>query len=123
MPTTLTDLDTVRKLEPVAERHLEQHLRKAWHPQDYVPWDDGRNFAAMGGVDWEPGQSELAEVARTAMVTNLRTEDNLPSYHREISESLSLGGSGAPGRGAGPQRRIVMRLSCATIWSLARATR
>jgi acyl-[acyl-carrier-protein] desaturase len=92
--TELTDLDILRELEPVAERHLEEHLRKAkaWNPHDYVPWDDGRNFAAMGGIDWEPGQSKLSEVARTAMVTNLLTEDNLPSYHREISDSFSLDG-------------------------------
>ncbi|MFI7664931.1 acyl-ACP desaturase [Nocardia sp. NPDC049526] len=94
MTTALTDLDILRELEPVAERHLDEHLRKAkaWHPHDYVPWDDGRNFAAMGGIDWDPEQSLLPEVARTAMVTNLLTEDNLPSYHREISESFSLDG-------------------------------
>ncbi|WP_329410868.1 acyl-ACP desaturase [Nocardia vinacea] len=94
MTTALTDLDILRELEPVAERHLDEHLRKAkaWHPHDYVPWDDGRNFAAMGGIDWDPEQSRLSQVARTAMVTNLLTEDNLPSYHREISESFSLDG-------------------------------
>ncbi|WP_040700947.1 acyl-ACP desaturase [Nocardia vinacea] len=94
MTTALTDLDILRELEPVAERHLDEHLRKAkaWHPHDYVPWDDGRNFAAMGGIDWDPEQSRLSEVACTAMVTNLLTEDNLPSYHREISESFSLDG-------------------------------
>ncbi|MFI7000871.1 acyl-ACP desaturase [Nocardia sp. NPDC050175] len=94
MTTALTDRDILRELEPVAERLLNDHLRKArdWNPHDYVPWDDGRNFAAMGGMDWEPGQSKLTEVARTAMVTNLLTEDNLPSYHREISDSFSLDG-------------------------------
>ncbi|MFC9894875.1 acyl-ACP desaturase [Nocardia sp. NPDC127579] len=94
MPSSLTDLDILRELEPTAERLLEDHLRKAkdWNPHDYVPWDDGRNFAALGGVDWEPEQSRLSEVARTAMVTNLLTEDNLPSYHREIADSFSLDG-------------------------------
>ncbi|WP_062989567.1 acyl-ACP desaturase [Nocardia anaemiae] len=94
MTTAMTDLDILRELEPVAECHLDEHLRKAkaWHPHDYVPWDDGRNFAAMGGLDWAPEQSKLSEVARIAMVTNLLTEDNLPSYHREISESFSLDG-------------------------------
>jgi acyl-[acyl-carrier-protein] desaturase len=90
----LTDIDILRELEPVAERNLDDHLRKArsWNPHDYVPWDDGRNFAAMGGIDWEPGQSVLSEVAQIAMVTNLLTEDNLPSYHREIADSFSLDG-------------------------------
>ncbi|MEV6257640.1 acyl-ACP desaturase [Nocardia sp. NPDC051929] len=94
MTTALTDRDILRELEPTAERLLNDHLRKAksWNPHDYVPWDDGRNFAALGGIDWEPGQSALSEVAQTAMITNLLTEDNLPSYHREISESFSLDG-------------------------------
>ncbi|MEV0764833.1 acyl-ACP desaturase [Nocardia sp. NPDC050435] len=94
MPSSLTDLDILRELEPAAERLLEDHLRKAksWNPHDYVPWDDGRNFAALGGEDWAPGQSRLSELARVAMVTNLLTEDNLPSYHREISDSFSLDG-------------------------------
>ncbi|PXX70718.1 fatty acid desaturase [Nocardia tenerifensis] len=94
MTTALTDRDILRELEPVAERLLNDHLRKAkaWNPHDYVPWDEGRNFAALGGMDWEPGQSRLSEVARTAMVTNLLTEDNLPSYHREISETFTLDG-------------------------------
>ncbi|MBF6327832.1 acyl-ACP desaturase [Nocardia transvalensis] len=94
MTIAMTDRDILRELEPVAERHLEEHLRKAktWNPHDYVPWDDGRNFEALGGIDWEPGQSGLSEVARVAMVTNLLTEDNLPSYHREIAESFGLDG-------------------------------
>ncbi|WP_039797928.1 acyl-ACP desaturase [Nocardia araoensis] len=92
MTTALSDRDILRELEPTAERLLDDHLRKAksWNPHDYVPWDDGRNFAALGGIDWEPGQSALSEVAQTAMITNLLTEDNLPSYHREISEAFSL---------------------------------
>ncbi|MFI2283288.1 acyl-ACP desaturase [Nocardia beijingensis] len=94
MTTALSDRDILRELEPTAERLLNDHLRKAksWNPHDYVPWDDGRNFAALGGIDWEPGQSTLSEVAQTAMITNLLTEDNLPSYHREISDSFSLDG-------------------------------
>ncbi|WP_460726841.1 acyl-ACP desaturase [Nocardia heshunensis] len=83
------------ELEPVAEANLNRHLSlaKEWHPHDYVPWDEGRNFAAMGGNDWEPGQSRLGEVARAAMVTNLLTEDNLPSYHRLISDAFSRDGA------------------------------
>ncbi|MGW4247331.1 acyl-ACP desaturase [Nocardia sp. NPDC004722] len=83
------------ELEPVAEANLNRHLSlaKEWHPHDYVPWDEGRNFAAMDGIDWEPGQSRLGEVARAAMVTNLLTEDNLPSYHRLISDAFSRDGA------------------------------
>ncbi|UAK31556.1 acyl-ACP desaturase [Nocardia asteroides] len=94
MTTALSDREILRELEPTAERLLNHHLRKAksWNPHDYVPWDEGRNFAALGGIDWKPGQSRLSEVAQTAMITNLLTEDNLPSYHRKISESFSLDG-------------------------------
>jgi len=91
----MTDRDLLRELEPTAGTLLDDHLRKArpWNPHDYVPWDEGRNFADLGGIDWEPGQSRLSEVARVAMVTNLLTEDNLPSYHREIAETFGLDGA------------------------------
>ena len=58
---------------------------KNWHPHDYVPWTDGKNFAYLGGEDWDLTQSKLGHAARAAMYVNLLTEDNLPSYHREIS--------------------------------------
>ncbi|WP_306360552.1 acyl-ACP desaturase [Nocardia sp. CC227C] len=95
MTKDLTQLEILIALEPVAEQNLNRHLSMAkdWHPHDYVPWDEGRNFAAMGGVDWDPEQSKLSEVAKVAMVTNLLTEDNLPSYHREISENFSMDGA------------------------------
>src|SRR5262249_36521287 len=38
---------------------------------------------------WDLSQSRLSDVARAAMITNLLTEDNLPSYHREIAENFS----------------------------------
>ncbi len=113
--TALTDREILLELEPVAERHLNKHLRHAedWNPHDYVPWDEGRNFAAMGGIDWEPEQSSLSEVARAAMVTNLLTEDNLPSYHREITDTLGMDGAWGTwvGRWTAEENRhaIVMR--------------
>ena len=115
MTRVLTQLELLRELEPVAEANLDRHLSMAkdWHPHDYVPWDEGRNFAAMGGVDWEPEQSKLDEVAKAAMITNLLTEDNLPSYHREIAESFSRDGAWGTwvGRWTAEENRhgIVMR--------------
>jgi len=90
----LTDTQLLHELEPVAERLLNRHLAlfKEWHPHDYVPWSDGRNFYALDGQDWEPGQSRLSDVAQVAMVQNLLTEDNLPSYHREIVMNFSMDG-------------------------------
>jgi acyl-[acyl-carrier-protein] desaturase len=92
MAKPLTDLELIRELEPVAAAGLNQHLAatKNWHPHDYVPWSEGGNYAALGGRDWDAEQSRLCEVARLAMVTNLLTEDNLPSYHRAIAEHFSI---------------------------------
>ncbi|MEC3956752.1 acyl-ACP desaturase [Nocardia sp. CDC153] len=95
MARSLTQLELLMELEPIAEQNVNRHLSMAkdWNPHDYVPWDLGRNFAAMDGVDWEPEQSQLSEVAKAAMITNLLTEDNLPSYHREIAENFSQDGA------------------------------
>ncbi|MEV0104188.1 acyl-ACP desaturase, partial [Nocardia sp. NPDC050789] len=115
MTRELTQYQILRELEPVAEENLNRHLSMAkdWHPHDYVPWDEGRNFAAMGGEDWDPSQSTLSEVAKVSMITNLLTEDNLPSYHREIAENFSQDGAWGTwvGRWTAEENRhgIVMR--------------
>ena len=92
MAKPLTDLQLIRELEPVAEAGFNQHLAstKNWNPHDYVPWSEGTDYGALGGADWTPDQSGLSELARVAMITNLLTEDNLPSYHRAIAEHFSL---------------------------------
>ena len=101
--TTLESADTRRgvearllhELEPVVAENLERHLRlaKPWHPHDYVPWSRGRDFAFLGGTDWRPEDSPLDPVAQTAMTVNLLTEDNLPSYHREIATRFGRDGA------------------------------
>mgnify|MGYP003609176709 CR=1 FL=1 len=95
MSRVLTDVELLGELEQIAEDNLNRHLSMSaeWHPHDYVPWDQGRNFAALGGVDWDPEQSQLNDVARAAMITNLLTEDNLPSYHHQAAEYFSLDGA------------------------------
>jgi acyl-[acyl-carrier-protein] desaturase len=95
MSKDLTDLQLLQELEPVVERNINRHLsmRKDWNPHDYIPWSDGKNYYALGGQDWEPGQSQLSEVAQVAMVQNLLTEDNLPSYHREIAMNFGMDGA------------------------------
>ncbi len=74
-------------LEPTVAANLDRHLAvaKSWMPHDYIPWSRGKDFAMLGGEDWRPEDSPLDPVARTAMIVNLLTEDNLPSYHREIA--------------------------------------
>ncbi|WP_197378668.1 acyl-ACP desaturase [Mycolicibacterium mengxianglii] len=94
MSKDLTDLQLLHELEPVVEKNINRHMsmRKDWNPHDYIPWSEGKNWYALGGQDWEPGQSKLSEIAQTAMVQNLLTEDNLPSYHREIAMNFSMDG-------------------------------
>jgi acyl-[acyl-carrier protein] desaturase len=95
MAQDLTDLQLLHELEPVVEKNLNRHLsmRKDWNPHDYIPWSDGKNYYAMGGQDWDPDQSRLSEVAQVSMLQNLLTEDNLPSYHREIAMNFSMDGA------------------------------
>jgi acyl-[acyl-carrier-protein] desaturase len=92
MAKDLSDLQLLRELSPVVEQNINRHLlmRKDWNPHDYIPWSDGKNFYALGGQDWDPSQSKLSEIAQTAMVQNLLTEDNLPSYHREIAMNFHM---------------------------------
>ena len=94
MSTDLTDLQLLHELEPVVEDNINRHMRmrKDWNPHDYVPWSDGKNYYALGGQDWDPDQSKLSEVAQVSMLQNLLTEDNLPSYHREIAMNFSMDG-------------------------------
>jgi acyl-[acyl-carrier-protein] desaturase len=85
----------LRDLESTAEDNLNRHLSAAkdWMPHEYVPWGQGRDFADLGGQAWEPEQSRVSPVARTALEVNLLTEDNLPSYHREIERSFGRDGA------------------------------
>jgi acyl-[acyl-carrier-protein] desaturase len=87
--------DLLYELEPVVAENLERHIKlaKPWMPHDYVPWAQGRDFAFLGGEDWRPEDSKLDPVAKTAMIVNLLTEDNLPSYHREIATRFGRDGA------------------------------
>jgi acyl-[acyl-carrier-protein] desaturase len=79
----MDDRDLLGELEPVVGQLLERHLSmaKEWFPHDYIPWSLGRDFDKE---PWTPDQSRLTGVAQVAFEVNLLTEDNLPSYHREI---------------------------------------
>jgi acyl-[acyl-carrier-protein] desaturase len=91
-----TPTAVLRELEPVVEANLNRHLdtAKEWFPHEYVPWSLGSDFdGVLGGQPWEPGQSKLSEVARTSLIVNLLTEDNLPSYHHEIASLFGRDGA------------------------------
>jgi acyl-[acyl-carrier-protein] desaturase len=95
MSQTSPESAVLIELEPVVAENLDRHLglAKEWHPHDYIPWSEGRDFAFLGGEDWSPEQSRLDETAKAAMITNLLTEDNLPSYHREIATRFGRDGA------------------------------
>jgi len=83
------------ELEGTVEENLNRHLAVAqeWMPHEYVPWSQGRDFAELGGEPWDPEQSRVTPIARTALEVNLLTEDNLPSYHREIERAFGRDGA------------------------------
>jgi acyl-[acyl-carrier-protein] desaturase len=94
----MTTTDSTRlllDLEPAVTENLNRHLETAkdWMPHEYVPWSLGRDFADLGGEAWNPEQSALSPIARTALEVNLLTEDNLPSYHREIERAFGRDGA------------------------------
>jgi acyl-[acyl-carrier-protein] desaturase len=91
-----TDTRLLYALEEVVEKELNRHLAvaKDWMPHEYVPWSDGRNFdGPLDGEPWAPDQSKVTDVGRVALVVNLLTEDNLPSYHREIATIFGRDGA------------------------------
>ena len=85
----------LKQLEATVEENLDRHLAAAedWMPHEYVPWSQGRNFAALAGEPWSVAQSRLSPIARTALELNLLTEDNLPSYHRELGRTFGRNGA------------------------------
>ncbi len=88
--TTLESAWLLAELEPTVAENLDRHLStaKEWMPHEFVPWSQGRDFAELGGEPWSVEQSTLSPIARTALEVNLLTEDNLPSYHREVERAF-----------------------------------
>lgn len=98
--TVLADDLTAQRLlvdlEPVVERELNRHLStaKEWFPHEYIPWDEAATFdGPLGGKEWTPQERRFSEAARTSLVINLLTEDNLPSYHHEIATHMGRDGA------------------------------
>jgi acyl-[acyl-carrier-protein] desaturase len=88
MVTTMTQTALLRELDQVVVGELNRHekVAKEWFPHEYVPWSQGRSFdGLMGGEAWSESDSGISDVARSALIVNLLTEDNLPSYHHEIA--------------------------------------
>lgn len=80
------------ELEPVVLEELRRHLdsEDLWFAHDYVPFDQGENFAFLGGRDWEPSDVTLPKHITDALEILLITKDNLAGYHRELVEHFIL---------------------------------
>ncbi|KUI27965.1 acyl-ACP desaturase [Mycobacterium sp. IS-1742] len=80
------------ELEPVVKDELRRHLdsEDLWFAHDYVPFDQGENFAFLGGRDWDASQVTLPKHVTDALEILLITKDNLAGYHRELVEHFIL---------------------------------
>jgi acyl-[acyl-carrier-protein] desaturase len=77
-------------VEPTVERLLAEHRQRRthWYYHDLIPWERGRNFRDQ---PWDESQCTINERARTSLVLNLLTEDNLPYYHSALERHLPEG--------------------------------
>lgn len=80
------------ELEPVVEANMARHLgtEDIWFAHDYVPFDQGENFAFLGGRDWDPSQATLPRTITDACEILLILKDNLAAHHRELVEHFIL---------------------------------
>ena len=74
------------ELEPVVADNLAHYLDTAdeWYAHDYVPFDEGRDFAFLGGKDWDPSEVTLPKEITDALEIVLITKDNLAGYHLSL---------------------------------------
>jgi acyl-[acyl-carrier-protein] desaturase len=79
--------ELVETIEPVVARLTKEHLerRTHWYFHDIVPWERGESFRDK---PWDVSQATISEDARTSLVLNLLTEDNLPYYHLLIEKYM-----------------------------------
>lgn len=82
----------ILELEPVVAENLSRHLatEEPWYGHDFVPFDQGENFAFLGGKDWDPSQVTLPKPVTDACEILLITKDNLAAHHREVVEHFIL---------------------------------
>lgn len=80
------------ELEPVVAENMVRHLgtEEIWFAHDYVPFDEGRNFAMLDGVDWDQSQQTLPQHIVDALEILLIDKDNMHGVHRELVEHFIL---------------------------------
>ncbi len=82
----------ILELEPVVQENLARHVatEELWYAHDFVPFDQGENFAFLGGTDWDPSSVTLPKPITDALEILLITKDNVAGYHRELVEHFIL---------------------------------
>jgi acyl-[acyl-carrier-protein] desaturase len=82
----------ITELEPKVLQELRRHLdsEDLWYAHDYVPFDQGENFAFLGGRDWDASDVTLPKHITDALEILLIEKDNLAGYHREFVFSFIL---------------------------------
>lgn len=82
----------ILETEPVVAANIERHLdsQEPWYAHDYIPFEEGENFAFLGGRDWGPEQASLPRVITDALEILLIDKDNVAGYHRELVEHFIL---------------------------------
>ncbi|HZE16153.1 MAG TPA: acyl-ACP desaturase [Mycobacterium sp.] len=82
----------ILELLPTVAENLDRHLEteELWYAHDYVPFEQGENFAFLGGRDWDPSQVSLPRLITDACEILLIAKDNLAGHHRELVEHFIL---------------------------------
>lgn len=82
-PTSAGRVDLLMELSDDAERLFNRHLEapRLWFPHEQIEWGSGEDFRDK---PWAASDYELSDGIRSAIYTNLLTEDNLPYYTESI---------------------------------------
>ncbi len=94
----MDDAELLRELEPTVASLLERHLTttKEWFPHETIPYSRGRDFApdeVWSEADADLGGARLDDAARSSLIVNLLTEDNLPYYFRSVERMFGTDGA------------------------------
>src|SRR5215210_7703765 len=94
----MDDASLIRALEPTVEQLFDRHLAttKEWFPHQHIPYSRGRDWTAEEA--WSEDSADLGgavidDAARSSLIVNLLTEDNLPYYFRTIERELGSDGA------------------------------
>jgi hypothetical protein len=115
MPQERVASPLMLELEPVVIDTYSRHIDTAtpWYAHDYVPFDRGQNFKALGGHDWDPSQVTLPDHVTDALEIVLISKDNLAGTITGSPSTSSWRAGGASGSAGGRLTRICTRSRCA----------